>query len=69
MSTATLTRPETNTEHLELAGLSLDYLSPELKAELDGLSFEDVQMILDIKRRFAGDLVLDPLMYTGSAEF
>ncbi len=66
MTTATLVRPKTNQEVLGSEGIVLNHLSSEARSQLDSLGFDEIQTLIDLKRRFAGELAIDPTMYTGS---
>ncbi len=66
MTTATLVRPRTNQEVLSSEGITLDHLSSEARSQLDTLGIDEIQTLIDLKRRFSGELAIDPTMYTGS---
>lgn len=69
MSTATLSGPDTNLARLSTAGITLDHLSPEMRAQIDHLGVDEIQTLIDLKRRFTGELALDPTLYEGSNDF
>lgn len=63
------TQNPSNLEVLRLADVSVDHMTAEMRARVERLSSDDVEMLLGLKRRFSGDLPVDPTMYEGSAEF
>lgn len=69
MSLIAEVKRETNEERLTKAGVYLNYVPADKRELLNALNDREVELLIGLKRRFEGDLPVDPAMYQGSGEF